>query len=90
MPRVRIKKEFDPFEKPTKQAGGPETTRVLIEVLCKLLQGTRVRAQWGWKPNRCLACDRPHTPTGKCPVNCVHHEAVELLKTMGVDAYKTP
>jgi hypothetical protein len=51
-------------------------------LLAGLLSATRVRAIAGYKRDRCLACDHPHTVI---PCKCVHHAAEEFLKARGFE-----
>jgi len=57
---------------------------LLIVALRHLLLSIRARAVAGYKPFRCYACDVPHV-NGVCRAKCSHHEAIALLKGMGVE-----
>jgi hypothetical protein len=56
----------------------------LALALKALLEYSRVRVIGGWRRDRCRACDVPHVPYRACP--CPHHQAVALLKELGIDA----
>jgi hypothetical protein len=53
----------------------------LALALKALLEYSRVRVIGGWRRAVCRACDVPHVPYRPCP----HHEAVALLKELGID-----
>jgi hypothetical protein len=53
----------------------------LAVALKALLEYSRVRVIGGWRRAVCRACDVPHVPYRPCP----HHEAVALLKELGID-----
>lgn len=83
MARRKKPKEFDPFSSPEQFVQDDRVDR-LTDMLKRVLLATRARAVAGFKPLRCLACDRPH-PSGRCQHDCIHHKAVALLKELDID-----
>lgn len=54
----------------------------LAAMTAKYLRETRKRANAGWMPMRCLACNHPHPATlGECL--CTHHDLIVMLKALG-------
>jgi hypothetical protein len=56
----------------------------LADVAMKYLKSTRKRANAGWMPMRCVACNVPH-PAGLKECLCPHHDLIELLNELGYE-----
>lgn len=57
----------------------------LADLVREYLKNTRVRANAGFKPERCVACDVPH-PAKLRACHCPHHKLIELLNELGYPA----
>src|SRR5580698_4589391 len=54
----------------------------IIQMLKEVLLEVRVRTVAGYKRERCLACNHPHTVV---PCRCPHHAAAAYLRSVGVE-----